>query len=367
MPALEEFPAGLVITDEGEVDISTVAADFDDTGARADQLQAWGFRAAVFREMSLPDDQVVDSQSQLIGVITQAVLLGSADSAQQEMNSYIDDLVLVDPDLAATETPIDPLGDASRAALSNPTVDGETYNFSILGLTAGPFSIHIISAGGAQYDPLPDAITAARATLRNLGYASVPTLGDVLLQTDFSNWVNDELDSGSLFYGEDGYYHIIVTQGNGSFVSAYSTGHDPFTDAAVSVDMQMLSVDPAVQGCVLTRVDQLNQQYDYSLCVDGAGNVEALYEEFDSDGNYSNEPLIVNGTVTVPPPSNWTNLAIVARGEELWFLVNGEIVGSVRHTGPPGGAVGVLVNYRAEAPQIPAEVIFANMAVWALE
>ncbi len=194
-----------------------------------------------------------------------------------------------------------------------------------------------------------------------------PLIGEVLLETDFSTWVIEDLESGMLTFGDDGFYHVLVNQGDGSYISAYSTDHEPFTDIAVSVEMRMISGNPASQGCVQTRVDQLEQLYDYALCVDGNGDVEALYETFDPQGNYTFEPLIPDGSVTVAPPSEWTTLAIVVRGEEFWFLINGVLIDSVRHAGPPGGAVGVLVNNYGTEGDAPAEFVFTNLVVQAVE
>ncbi|CAN5725558.1 hypothetical protein BH23CHL2_BH23CHL2_21090 [soil metagenome] len=368
LPVLGDLPAGMMIVDEGEASIELVAADFEDEVAREEQLRDWEFQSASFREVQLPDDQIVDAANQPYAMLLQAVLLGSPEAAQLEMNSFIDDVVLADPELTTTEVSIDPLGDTTRAVTgSGISGDNMELNLGVLGITAGPISFHLIAASGIQYDPLPDLIAAARATLAYLGYSGVPEPGDVLLETDFSNWVTGELESGELFFSDDGYYHVLVDRGGGSFVSAYSVDHEPFTDVAVSVDMRMLSNSPDGQGCVLTRVDQVNQQYDYALCIDGVGNVEALYEEFDAAGNYGSEPLISSGTVTVPPPTEWTTLTIISRGDEFWFLIHGEIIGSARHSGPPGGSAGIIVNNFAGEDGVPAEFAFTNLVVQAIE
>ena len=368
LPVEADLPAGMVLVEEGDADIEIVASDFPDVDARQQQLVDWGFQRAAFREFEFPDDQIVDQASQPIGFISRAVLFGSPDAARAEMNSFTDVIVLADPDVATEEIAVAPIGDAHRAVRAAFTDDeGTGFSIAFLGVTAGPISFQFISAGGAQYDPMPDAIAAAEASLGYLGYAPNPTLGAVLLETDFSTWPTGELESGVLSFGEDGYYHVLVDQGSGSFVSAYSTDHEPFTDIAVSVDMRVVSGDPTAQGCVLTRVDQVNQQFDYALCVDANGNVEVLFEQFDADGNYSVEPLLPGGIVTVPPPVEWTTLTIITHGDEFWFLIDGELIDSVQHTGPPEGAVGVIVNHYVEAPEVPAEFVFTNLVVQAVE
>ncbi len=364
LPTVDDAPPGMVVVDEGPADIEIVAADFEDEAARQQQLVDWGFQGAALREFELPEEQIVDQASQPLGLINRVILLGSADAAQAEMNSFTDEIVLNAPDVTTEEIQIDPLGDAHRAIVATGGEGEEAINVVFLSMTAGPLSFQFIAGGGAQYDPLPDAITAAQATLARLGYqAGGPIIGDVLLETDFSNWIEDEFDSGVIFYGDDDLYHVVVEQGDGAFISAYSTDHEPFTDFAVSVDMLMVSGAPAAQGCVQARVDSISQQYDYTLCVDGNGNVEALYEEFGADGSYNPVPLVPGGLVTVAPPFDWTTLTIAARGQEFWFLINGELIDSVTHTGPPGGAVGVLVNNYGTNDDAPAEFVFTNLVV----
>lgn len=367
LPSVDDAPPGMVLVSEGPADVARVATDFEDEAARQQQLIDWGFQSAAERELEFPEDQIVDQSSQPIGFISRVILLGSPEAAQAEMNSFTDEIVLGDPDVAAEEVQIDPLGDAHRAAVASTGEGEDALNVAFLGVAAGPLSFQFIAGGGGQYDPMPDAISAAQITLERLGYSGGPVIGEVVFETDFSNWIENELDSGQLYFGDDGFYHVYVDQGGGQFISAYSTDHEPFTDFAVSVDMLMISGAPAAEGCVQARVDSISQTYDYTLCIDGAGNVEALYEEFGSDGSYNPTPLIPGGTVTVAPPTEWTTLSIVARGEEFWFLINGQLIDSVSHTGPPGGAVGVLVNNYGAEGDPPAEFVFTNLVVQAVE
>ena len=369
LPATEDLPAGLVFVDERQVDIADLTVEFDDPAAREQQLRDWGYQRAVEREWELPDDQIVDPASQLIAVLTRAVELGSPEAAQAEMNSFVDQIILPDPDVTVEELQIDPVGDDHRAILATlRSEDGESANIAALMVAAGPLSMQFLAAGGELYDPMPDVIAAANATLGYLGFtAGTPALGEVLLESDFSSWVTGDLDSGAITFGDDGLYHIRVDDGNGAFISAYSTDHDPYTDVAVSVDLRIISGDPTAQGCVLTRVDQVNQQFDYALCVDANGNVEALYEQFDAEGNYSLEPLLPGGIVRIDPPVEWTRLTIIARGDEFWFVVDGELIHTERHVGPTGGAAGVIVNHFVETPATPAEFVFTNLVVQAVQ
>lgn len=236
--------------------------------------------------------------------------------------------------------------------------------------TQTPVVIVITSTPEATPTDEPTATTPATSTSTpepSLTPEPSPALSEVLLQTDFSSWPSQEFEFGSLAYGDDDLYHVTVTEGGGTYVSAYSIDHEPFTDAAISVDVRMVAGDPSTAGCVLARVDQISHLYDYALCVDGNGNIEALYEQFDAEGNYSSEVLLPAGQVAVPPPTEWLTLTIISRGEEFWFLANNELLGTAAHSGPTGGSAGVIVNHFIDPPQTPAEFVFTNLVVQALQ
>jgi hypothetical protein len=368
MPQPEDGPPGLVLFEEGQASLELVAADAADSAARAQQLTEWGFQDAAFRELRLADDQITDPDSQLLTIISYVVLLGSPETAQLEMQTHRDEIVMADPEISMTTVEIEPLGEQSSAAFGSAlSEEGNEFQLAVVWVTAGPLSLRFVAASGPQYDPIPDLVQVAQATLAKLGFSGVPGFGEVVFETDFSNWPTQEFDFGSLAYGDDGLYHVIVTDGGGSYVSAYSIDHEPFTDVAVSVDLRMVAGDPSTTGCVMTRIDQVSQLYDYALCIDGNGNIEVLYEAWDSEGNYTSEAILPAGQVAVAPPTEWLTLTIVARGEEFWFLANGELVGTATHTGPPGGSAGVIVNHFIDPPETPAEFTFTNLVVQALE
>ncbi len=368
LPQAEYAPVGMEVVDEGPIDLDWASSDARDREARADLLTTWGFQGGAFREFQTLDEALIDPSSQMTGMITGALIMGSPDDALLEMNTYLDEIILLHPERNAVEVAVDPLGDASRAALGEAVdADGNSFRFGVLLVAAGEVSLKFLAVAGEQYDPFPELIRMAQISLDNLRYSGTPPLGKILLETDFSNWIDGEYGEGEIFYGDDDLYHIRVDQGDGAWVYAYSLDHEPFGDVAVSVDLLLVSGDPSSSGCVLSRVDQVAQAYDYALCIDGYGNIEALYEEFDSEGSYTFEPLIPTGTVAVEAPAGWTTLTIIARGEEFWFLVNGVLVATARHVGPPAGSAGIIVNHFAEAPTEPAEYVFTNMVVQAVE
>lgn len=368
LPQAELAPEGMVLTDEGLVSIDYAASDAPDRAARVQQLTEWGFQGGAFRDVETPDEQLTDPANQLLLVSAMALILGAPDGAQAEMHSYMDTILLTDPDISLQEVSVEPIGDGARGATGSITAGEDAqFNIGALLVTAGPVSLKYLGLSGANVDPMPVLVQAARISLDNLRFASYPQPGEVLLETTFDNWFTGPLETGEIFIGDDGFYHLRVDAGGGSFVSAYATGSEPWGDVAVSADLMMISGDPTSTGCVLTRLDGENQTYDYALCVDGNGNVEALYEQFDAEGNYSNEVLLPFGTATVAPPTEWTTLTIITRGQEFWFLVDGQLVGQAQHAGPPSGTAGVIVNHFAPEPQAPAEFIFGTLRVQALQ
>lgn len=194
------------------------------------------------------------------------------------------------------------------------------------------------------------------------GDTGVPTIGDLLLESDLSDWEQVEFEYGTGFVA-DGSYHINVTESDGSFIILRSNQTD-FADILVTLDMRMLTASVDSRACVTARADY-NYQYNYAMCVTGAGETYAIYEYFDLNGTYHLETLFET-TIRegVNPATEWNNLSIIAFGEEIGFFVNDTFLGLATHSGPPAGSVGFYVeNYDPNG----VEFEFANLWVWAVE
>jgi hypothetical protein len=62
--------------------------------------------------------------------------------------------------------------------------------------------------------------------------------------------------------------------------------------------------------------------------------------------------------------NSWNTLKITAKGQSLWFSINGVLMGKVDHAGPTVGDVAVDVG---NADNAPAEFEFTNMMIFGVE
>ncbi len=212
--------------------------------------------------------------------------------------------------------------------------------------------------------PVPPASTPEPEPTLEIpgGSTGEPALGDLLLESDLSDWeqIDGEFGTGVV---ADGSYHINVTQAEGSFIILRSNQTD-FADILVSLDVRMVTESTSSSGCVTARADY-DYQYNYAMCITNAGETYAIYEYFDPDGTYHLEMLFeIEAREGANPASEWNNLSIIAFGEELGFFVNDTFLGLTTHAGPPAGSAGFYVeNYDPNG----VEFEFANLQVWAVE
>lgn len=367
LPLPEEIPGGMNLTtttDEGGT-IETVAEQAPDPAEYDQLLQDAGFQNAARRVLELPADAPLDESTQIIAMNSVAILLGSNDGAFNEVNYHRDVIMLPDPEFGLAPVEIEPVGDYSTAATGATDIEGFGVNIAVVWSQVGPLSLRSTVLSAGAHDPLPDAIAAVQVSLGLLGYTSAgtpPTEGEVLVATDFSDWIVQEFDSGTISF-VDGTYRLNVTQGGGSFVSAY-TEENVFTDFSVSVDLRMTTDTPSATGCVIARLQPVDLNHDYALCLDGGGGVTAIYEQFDAEGGYASEPILQGDFGLAGSAQEWNRLRIIARGGDFWFFVNDELIGSASHAGPAEGHAGIVVNNYGETP---TEFEFTNFVVRALE
>ena len=114
-------------------------------------------------------------------------------------------------------------------------------------------------------------------------------------------------------------------------------------------------------GCLMARAN-VNGDYDYALCLDADGNSYAVYEGFDVHDNYFAESLLDpaqrDGTNAM---SDWNTLKMIVLGNELWFIVNDTVLGTLTYAdGAPAGAAG-FYTYNDDDPT--AEFEFRNLLI----
>lgn len=184
-------------------------------------------------------------------------------------------------------------------------------------------------------------------------------IGELLLESDLSDWEQVEFEFGSGFVA-DGSYHINVTQAEGSFIMLRSEQSD-FGDVLVSLDVRMLAPATEAYGCVLSRTDY-DYQYYYGICISQAAETFAIFGNSDANGEFQVDILFdLEAREGTNPVTEWNNLAVITYGEEIGFFVNDTFLGVTTHSGPLAGSAGFYVeNYDPNG----VEFEFANLQVW---
>ncbi|RIK45392.1 MAG: hypothetical protein DCC58_06580 [Chloroflexi bacterium] len=192
---------------------------------------------------------------------------------------------------------------------------------------------------------------------------SIPGEGPVLYDRPLSEWRAEYQQYGWMAPSATS-LHIGVYGGLGMHIIEAWTNQSDFSDISASVDVREVSQGSAAAGCVSVRHDVSTG--DYSFCILGNGRTWAAYNYVDESGEWHTEVLLTDATRSgIRPPSQWNTLKIVAKGNQLWFIANGVVHGSVQHTARWEGAVAVSVTTWDESQD--AEFEFKNLIVRALQ
>jgi hypothetical protein len=380
LPVTSELPEGMEVTFDQQVGPDQIANDLSDPAAYQELLTSLGFQNGAMRDFEIPDGAAADPNNQLLGLFTSVVLFGSNDAAAADVVYYVEDFRVNQPQFGLADVPIDPLGDLSLASYGTAqTDDGNTFAVTSLVFQAGPLSVRYTAISGTGFDALPLLVQLGQVTLLQVEWGGAPdpeatptsgsgeivppALGDELFYSDLTNFATSTLESGTTFIA-DNEYHVQVVGVPGSYINVYTNEGVTYTDFAVSVDLRLVADAPAALGCVLARLDQVSGLYDYALCFDGAGNITAMYEQVDSEGQYSSENLLAEPFTLAGSPFDWHTLTIFAQGSNLWFAVDGDVFATTTHVGPPGGDAGFsVINYG----ETTAEFAFSNLTIYGLQ
>jgi hypothetical protein len=175
--------------------------------------------------------------------------------------------------------------------------------------------------------------------------------------TDFTNWLRTSFPQGSTSMAANGYR--VRVDGPGDASLGMQTHGQHFGDAVFNLGMRKVSPGSESAGCLVVRLGSVGNS-GYNLCLDGQGRSYAGYGDSTND-TYQAQTVLLNPAVRPGnrPLSEVNHLSIVAYGNDIWFQVNGHLIGSVRHTGGPLiGEAGVRV---LKTGQNPAEWEFQYM------
>jgi hypothetical protein len=142
----------------------------------------------------------------------------------------------------------------------------------------------------------------------------------------------------------------------------------PTGDYSVSADIRRVGdggAEPANSlACVAARLaGDLNS--NYTFCIHADGWLEAGYEYFDAAGEYQFEAMIQGGfSDHIRAVTGWNTLKIVARGHQIWFVVNGQLFGTGFHAGQ---LTGKPAFYAVSLNGAPVEWAFTNVNVHAID
>lgn len=205
-----------------------------------------------------------------------------------------------------------------------------------------------------------------------------PADGATLYQSSLADWAPVESPFGSGF-AQDGAYRLRNTSGYSDYLWLWSGGAttpNAYGDSSASVEVRMVSDSVEAYGCLLAKASAGAESADlneaYTFCVDGygggdTGTVSVFYETWDADGAYGFEVLLDFVTPSALRPKNeWNTLKLVTRGNQLWFLLNGQLIGTATFDGPASGEAGIAVinaDIGGTAHSIPAEFEFRNLVV----
>ncbi|WP_051006701.1 family 16 glycoside hydrolase, partial [Nitrolancea hollandica] len=161
--------------------------------------------------------------------------------------------------------------------------------------------------------------------------SGVPADGPVLYHSALTDWVafNQNGDSGAVAGGT---YHITAANQRFPRIKAHDLN---FTDSTVSVAVRMVSQSQKAGACLFTRLVGADTAH-YALCMAADGKAQASYDYFDAQNNPQTQVLLeakqYGGTL---PANQWNTLKITAKGNSLWFFINGVLMGTA--TAPSGG------------------------------
>lgn len=168
----------------------------------------------------------------------------------------------------------------------------------------------------------------------------LPSEGAILYDRPLTEWLKENTEEG-WFAVEGDTFHIGMYLGDGRTKETW-TANDDFSDISASVNIRQVSMDTNSAGCLAVR--QHVDEGEYQLCILSNGLTWATYDYVDGSGAWHSEEILPAAERDgVNPSTAWNELRIVARGNQLWFVVNGTLLDSATHNGRSAGHVAIQV------------------------
>lgn len=209
-----------------------------------------------------------------------------------------------------------------------------------------------IDLPGAEAPPTTEHPSPTATTGQTSTSGDVPSPGATLYDRSLTEWMTGEFEAG-WFEVVGGEFHIGAWEGTGrewGRTHAAWTNEAGYVDIGASVSMRAVNADSS-GGCIAVRQDP--NAGEYNFCMLSNGRTWATYDAIDANGEWHQEVLLPDQQrAGSNAPDAWNRLTIVARGDQLWFLVNNVLQGTVRHGGRSAGAVAIQVtNWAADSAE----------------
>jgi hypothetical protein len=158
VPAEDEVPEGLVLTDETRFDEREVAATFSDPAAAMASLEAWGWRGHIQRVFQ-PPEGATTQPTDVNFLVVSVHRFESEEAADEALTAFSDEVVALQG-LQPIEIP--KLGDEAIGLSGNP----DEATLVVVYIRTGPYLVRI-GGSSPQGDPTDVVIELARVILVN--------------------------------------------------------------------------------------------------------------------------------------------------------------------------------------------------------
>ena len=207
----------------------------------------------------------------------------------------------------------------------------------------------------AQATAQVQATATALQAIFTQATSGTPVLNDPLSQQDANNWEVDDKTGGGGCAFTGGSYHASMPQA-GFFASCYAQNSN-FSNFAFQIRMTILKGD---RGGIIFRSDSAATKF-YLLRFDQNGTYNLFVYSGSNGSNAKN--LLEGSSSSFHSGTNQANeIAVVARGSNIYMYVNQHYIASVNDSTYSSGSIAVF----AEDHSNSTEVAFSNAQVWTL-
>lgn len=199
-----------------------------------------------------------------------------------------------------------------------------------------------------------------------------PAAGDVMLQSNLGTWSTFDVPGVVRTETVGNEYHSTVfeTFGIQWNVTDEAEFPDGLTDYHVTIQVKSLAPDAIGPGCLVAPfiIDD-GGTTQYQFCVDHLGTYSVWVERYDPDSNWisTDQLMSYRGSLSSNPWTEWNTLGASVQGTDVWYFVNGDLIGHVTLDAAVVSQVGfAVINLDEDPPIEPIAYAFRNLTVYHL-